>query len=170
MVRFKNRYLLCYIETDGANASYLLNQDSRDISHLVRSSLQRNFGDHAYGELISSLSVKLWSPALSLCLIRCARDHYRTLWAAITLITSLSQKDTHPPPNVDLIDSNPTSPTPTIRFTVIHIGGTIRSCQKSAIDHARQLILRARESDRMDSDQLQNASIVVQRQMQRDDD
>lgn len=169
MVRFKNRYLLCHIEADAEHVSDVRNLDTRDISQLVRSSIFRNFGDLAYGQLISSLAVKLWSPALSLCLIRCSRDHFRTAWAAITFITSLTQKNTHPLPataSSSMLES--VSPVPSVRFTVIHVGGTIRSCQKSAIDYSRQLILRARMNEYVDTTNLQIASVSLQRQLEQE--
>lgn len=128
MVRFKNRYLLCEIDTAAHNALQLREKTTRDIASAVRTSLALNFGDLAFGHISPSLVVKLWSPSLSLCLIRVARDHHRTLWATVTLISSMRLGQVDAP----------------VRFSVIHVGGTIRSCQDVAINRARELVLEAR--------------------------
>lgn len=147
MVRFKNRYLLCHIDTEARpeQVTRIYKLETRDIHIAVRTSLSQHFGGLGIGQVISSLAVKIWSPALSLCLIRCSRDHYRTVWASLTLLTTL--------PYVGVV-----------RFIVIHVGGTIRSSQKSAINHARQLVLEARNSSQ-DTKKLETATISIQSEM-----
>lgn len=129
MVRFKNRYLLCVLEHDASDASLLQQVTSRAILQSVRQSLLSNFGDVGSGHASPALAVKYWSPVLGLALIRASRDHFRSVWAAVTLLTGL--------------DCLPE--TVTVRFRVVHTGGTIRSCQKEAAEFSRQLILDARD-------------------------
>lgn len=125
MVRFKNRYLLCVIEHDSCNDGVVESVNSRSILSAVRTSVQTNFGDISAGKLSSALTVKFWSPALRLALIRSSRDHFRTVWAAISMVTFL--------------DCLPE--TVRIRLRVVHVGGTIRSCQKSGAKISKQLLL-----------------------------
>lgn len=125
MVRFKNRYLLCVIDTEYGEDADVFNVQSREILSAVRSSLSLNFGDLAVGQSMASLAVKLWSPALAMCILRCSRDHFRTVWAATSLVASFSGL-----PQLGHV-----------RFSVIHVGGTIRACQKSAAAHAKNIIL-----------------------------
>lgn len=128
MVRFKNRYLLCAIDTEYGGDREMLTIQSRELLSAVRASLATNFGDLAVGQSMASLAVKLWSPALNLCILRCSRDYFRTAWAATCLITELISS-----PQLGRV-----------RFSVIHVGGTIRSCQKSAAQHARTIIFEKR--------------------------
>ncbi len=138
MVRFKNRYLLCVIEHDAYDSKTLENISVRSINSAVRTSVQTNFGDIIVGKLANALAVKFWSPALGLALIRSSRDELRQVWASISMINCL--------------DCLPE--TVTIRIQVIHVGGTIRSCQKSAVDYARKLLLKSPDISRskIDSD------------------
>lgn len=132
MVRFKNRYLLCVIEHESRDAALLQRVSSRDILQSVRHSLLENFGDVGSGHAQPALAVKYWSPVLGLALIRASRDHFRSVWASITLLTGM--------------DCLPE--TVTVRFRVVHTGGTIRSCQKEAAEYSRQLILDERDAGR----------------------
>lgn len=149
MVRFKNRYFLCRIDSQPEDAKKLQNLSAREINTIVRASVADNFGDATYGQTIASLAVKSWSPALSLCLVRSPRDHYRTTWAAISLITS----------------AHPAASCGTLRFTVLHTGGTIRSCLESAVRHARQLMLDA-SSEGADTAKLQRAATSFEQELQ----
>lgn len=152
MVRFRNRYFLCHIDAEHENKAIVCKLTGLNILNAVRSSIAQNFGDLAMGQVSSSLACKLWSPALSLCLIRCERSFFRTAWAAITLLTTV-----HAPVDVG-----------NIRITVIHIGGTIRSCQKPAFAQARQLILEA-HSLRTETSGLEIAFASMKRDIEKED-
>lgn len=131
MVRFKNRYFLCLFDTDCLvePQDKVQRLGQREIMRAVRDSVSQNFGDLGSGQLQSSLAVKWWAPALRMCIIRSSRDHFRTTWAAITLITRMETQQQ----------------LGAVRLRVIHVGGTIRSCQKSAFKHARQVLLEERK-------------------------
>lgn len=148
MVRFKNRYLLCLLESEH-NESKIATLEPRDILGSVRTSLAQNFGDLAVGQLQSSLAIKLWSPALHMCIIRSSRDQFRTLWGAVFLITQI-QTAHH---------------LGRVRLRVIHVGGTIRACQKSAAQHARELILNER-SRGTDTSKLESAAASAKREFE----
>lgn len=121
MVRFKNRYLLCAIEHDGLDETLLTCVSMRSIITAVRSSVQDNFGDILAGTLANSLSVTSWSPELGVALIRTSRDHFRKVWSSISMISKLKGL----PETVN------------VRLNVVHVGGTIRSCEKVALDYGR---------------------------------
>ncbi|PXF39824.1 Ribonuclease P/MRP protein subunit POP5 [Gracilariopsis chorda] len=133
MVRFKNRYLLCAIDSENSSEADIYGLQSKDIMAAVRSSLAINFGELAVGQLMSSLAMKLWSPALGIFLIRSCRDHFRLAWGAITFVTEIKCA-----PQLGQV-----------RMTVLHVGGTIRACQKSAEEHGRKLIFQERNNGHM---------------------
>lgn len=148
MVRFKNRYLLCLIDTEHGKDGDIMELQPRDLLTAIRSSLSTNFGDFAVGQSMSSLAIKLWSPALAMCIIRCSRDNFKTVWAAISLIVEISSFQRMG----------------RLRFTVVHVGGTIRACQKSAAQRARRIILEKKSSGQY-SARARAAADVMQRQL-----
>ena len=42
---------------------------------------------------------------MNLCIIRCARDYYKMVWAAVTMINTLNQRS--------------------VLFRLVHLGGTV---------------------------------------------
>jgi len=83
-----------------------------------------NFGDTGWGAVGMSLTVKYFSPTTNLCIVRVARDHHRIAWGAVTLLT--------------LIDDVRVIP------HVVHVSGTIKHAQLSAIAHNREVIAQFR--------------------------
>ncbi|KAG2109102.1 hypothetical protein BD769DRAFT_1498274, partial [Suillus cothurnatus] len=131
MVRFKNRWLLLeFVDTSTANVSAAKgppNTQSLDgslIYNALRDSIVTNFGDTGWGAVGMSLTVKYFSPTTNLCIIRVARDHHRIAWGAVTLLASIHDVRVIP--------------------RVIHVSGTIKHAQLSAIAHNRELIARVR--------------------------
>ncbi|ORX88552.1 hypothetical protein K493DRAFT_341204 [Basidiobolus meristosporus CBS 931.73] len=135
MVRFKNRYILFEIlfeETNGSKATHLQPThpfdtplNTRTLQNLFKEQIVLNFGDYGQGCLGSSLQVKYFSPYTNIGIARVARDHYHTLWATLTFITSIEKQD--------------------CLFRVIHLGGTIKSCQQAAIKYDRELLLKLQQ-------------------------
>ena len=68
-----------------------------------------------------------FSPTTSTAIIRVSRDHFRTLWAALSFITNLP---------------NPWG-TPCV-MNVVRVSGTIRKAEEEAIRRARGLVRRVR--------------------------
>lgn len=121
-MRFKNRYLVCELNfPTPSTPSHLLN--SRAITQAVKQSLCDNFGDVAAAHAAPSLTVKYYSPVLSLVIIRASRDTHRTVWAAVTLVDHVRLGD---------METG-------ICIRVVHVGGTIRSCQDAAVKHVKHL-------------------------------
>ncbi|POY74977.1 hypothetical protein BMF94_1953 [Rhodotorula taiwanensis] len=106
MVRFKHRYLLVHLVfpdqlelPSSSTSSSAAAQPATPAStlpqatltesgliNLLRDSLSVNFGDVGAGEVGGTFSIKYFSSATSTVIIRVSREHYRTLWAALTLL------------------------------------------------------------------------------------
>ncbi|KAI0346255.1 hypothetical protein BDW22DRAFT_1405164 [Trametopsis cervina] len=133
MVRFKNRWLLVeLLPCSNANANVLDVSPhdgtgeitSKHIWSALRQSITTNFGDVGWGAVSSSLNIKYYSPTTNVCIIRVARDHHGIAWAGVTLITSIEGRRFIP--------------------NVVHLSGTIKQAQMSAITHNRVVIARYR--------------------------
>ncbi|KZO98935.1 hypothetical protein CALVIDRAFT_535035 [Calocera viscosa TUFC12733] len=138
MVRFKNRWLLIEFIPCGAAQPSQRSTTSKQIWSELRGTVVHNFGEVGWGAVGGSLNVKYYSPVTNLCIIRVARDHYRTAWAGVTLLTSLNGETCIP--------------------RVVHCSGTIKQAQIAAIKYDRELIARMKEqgapdlsSDKLDT-------------------
>ena len=115
----------------------------------VRAEIGQLFGDYGLGALGGHLSgksyitqktchtgarhtefttVKYLSLATSTFILRCSRDHYKMLWAALTVMDHVPVKDGRP-----------------CIFRVVRVCGTIRKAEEEAIRQARALVLAAKE-------------------------
>ncbi|GJE85635.1 ribonuclease Rpp14/Pop5 family protein [Phanerochaete sordida] len=132
MVRFKNRWLLVeLIPCPTATASALDASspedngiNSKQIWSALKQSVLNNFGDTGWGAVSSSLTIKYYSPTTNVCIIRVARDHHKTAWAGVTMLTNIEGRKYIP--------------------NVVHVSGTIKQAQLSAITHNREVIARYR--------------------------
>jgi len=132
MVRFKNRWLLVeFIPCTKEGASYQPSEGvtSKHIWSALKDSIIANFGDAGWGAVASSLTVKYFSPTTNLSIIRVARDHHRIAWGAVTLLRSVQGKPYLP--------------------NVIHVSGTIKHTQMSAISHNREAVARIRAQSKL---------------------
>ncbi|XP_025081969.1 ribonuclease P/MRP protein subunit POP5-like [Pomacea canaliculata] len=117
MVRKKNRYLLAEINfADGRKTKRDLKTEV--VYRSVRDALQLAFGDYGMGVLKSSLVVKYLNPETSIVIVRAKRDFYRMAQTALSLVKKID--------NIDAF------------FHLLHVGGTIRACQKFLIRHHRR--------------------------------
>ncbi|GAA5908409.1 hypothetical protein JCM5296_005924 [Sporobolomyces johnsonii] len=138
MVRFKHRYLLVHLVFPASIPSNPISSldcppspptppppslsESALIS-LLRDSLTVNFGDLGAGEVGGTFTIKYLSPSTSTLILRVSREHYRTLWAALTLLRRVGGHE--------------------VVARVVHASGTIRKTQHAAIKHDREQILLA---------------------------
>ncbi|GAA5853965.1 hypothetical protein JCM8547_008172 [Rhodosporidiobolus lusitaniae] len=153
MVRFKHRYLLVHLVFPAhlsSSLSYPLPPSSSSSANsaapppaapappslsesaiigLLRDSLAVNFGDVGAGEVGGTFSVKYLSPSTSTLIIRVSREHYRTLWAALTLLRRIGGEE--------------------VVARVVHVSGTIRKTQHAAISHDRTQILLSAKRQRL---------------------
>ncbi|KAL1879766.1 RNA-binding protein pop5 [Diaporthe australafricana] len=145
MVRIKERYLLVNIvypeAAQGqakANLPDLLvyNQptantcNGRLIQYAIKAQVTDLFGDYGAGAVERSLRVKYLSNATSTCIIQCSREHYRLVWAALTMMKHVPTKQG---PGLPCI------------FRVVRVSGTIKKVEEEAIRRAKQLILAAKD-------------------------
>lgn len=140
MVRLKTRYFLFEIlypdnpeigldfsATDEAAMARLLRQmpskspiDGRTITKALKDAILQNFGDYGMGCVASSLAVKYFSQTTSLGIVRVGRDHFRTLWAAMSYISHIEGCR--------------------VIISVKRVSGTIKKCELAAMAHDRRLI------------------------------
>lgn len=121
MVRLKSRYLLFEVlypdSYNPKNPSSLANPRARvDYNRLVaavRGSILDNFGDLGTGLTQATLNLKYFSPATSMGIIRVAREHVRTVQAALTYLGSIDNT--------------------TVIIRVLRVSGTIKHSEKHAI-------------------------------------
>ncbi|BGO96039.1 hypothetical protein NBRC10512_002457 [Rhodotorula toruloides] len=140
MVRFKHRYLLLHLLFPAAVDLDALRSDidadqppsaestfspphlsESSLISLLRDSLSVSFGDIGAGEVGGTFSIKYLSPSTSTVIIRISREHFRTLWAALTLLRKVGGQE--------------------CIARVVHVSGTIRKTQHAAIAHDRTQIL-----------------------------
>ena len=99
MVRIKQRYLLFQLlyptaitpnaEDDPSTQLAKLHApspglDSRSLLRLIRNSLRHMYGEHGAAVAGGSLSVRYWSSATSVGILRCRREVVRMVWGAVT--------------------------------------------------------------------------------------
>lgn len=149
MVRVRHRYLLCAIEFQHGNDAAVAALVPRSIHLALRTSIETNFGDIGAGRAVPSLAVKFWSPFLGLAVVRAHREFFETVWAAATLVTAIPAGKT---------DN-------TARISVIHVGATIRSCQKNAVEYAERLI-KAKRVENEPLERLQAALKSAERELE----
>ncbi|KAI9652735.1 MAG: hypothetical protein M1831_006628 [Alyxoria varia] len=99
MVRIKQRYLLLQLlypsaitsnaEDDASTQLAKLHApspgvDSRALLRLIRNSLRNMYGEHGAAVAGGSLSLRYWSSATSVGILRCRREVARMVWGAVT--------------------------------------------------------------------------------------
>lgn len=94
--------------------------DSRQLLKLVKESVETNFGIKGSGEIKSTIAVKYFSPRTSTGIIRVARDHVSTVWAALSYITKINNKN--------------------VIIRVVRVSGTIKKCEQAAIRRDKKVI------------------------------
>jgi len=121
MVRFKNRYLLTELQWEDDKRPQELN--SFLILNTIKESIQSNFGDFGIGSIQMSLQVKYFNPVTNICIIRGSRNYFQMLWNSVTFINNMKKIP--------------------VSFCVLHVGGTMKLCQKAAIKYDKELLLIA---------------------------
>eukprot|EP00054_Salpingoeca_dolichothecata_P035484 m.5530 g.5530 ORF g.5530 m.5530 type:complete len:145 (+) comp5504_c0_seq1:41-475(+) len=118
-MRFKNRYVLAELRTEtDAEVAFSL----KDIFFATRDCIARMHGDYGVGLVQSTLKVSYYNAHTHLVLLRVSRDHQDILTSSLPFLTSIRK-------------------TPVAVFS-LHLGGTIRSCQKEIVRYnERQLLL-----------------------------
>ncbi|KAJ8263278.1 hypothetical protein COCON_G00157350 [Conger conger] len=124
MVRYKSRYLLCELCVSDQSSLQLL--DERAVFAAVRGAVSSAHGDYGSALCSASFAVKYLNAHTGVVFLRCRKSHYRVLWSALPFITSVESRGQRVP----------------CFFNCLHIGGTIRTCQKFLIRYNTQQLHR----------------------------
>jgi ribonuclease P/MRP protein subunit POP5 len=146
MVRIKHRYLLFNILYPADAPAVVKSDDPPYLAfhtpsppHLngglllstLRASIATHFGDVGVGLASTSLKVVYFSPATSTAIVRCPRQHFRLVWAAMTYMTEV------PGPRG--------SPSITCVVQVVRVSGTIKKSEEELMRRSRRDIIRAKQ-------------------------
>ncbi|KAI9224466.1 hypothetical protein BC828DRAFT_373433 [Blastocladiella britannica] len=116
MVRYKYRYLVFTLNYAGDNVVDP-SVDQGEMERVLRAAVELNFGPHGLGLVQSNFTVRYFSGFTGIGVARVGRDFYRTLWAALSMLTTLKSKK--------------------CRIVVLHCSGTMRKAQLAALKHDR---------------------------------
>ncbi|RUS77908.1 hypothetical protein EGW08_014339 [Elysia chlorotica] len=117
MVRFKNRYAICELVFP-QTAESGPQMETYQVYQAVKQSLLESHGDYGLAALQSSLSVKYLNIKTNIAIIRGERRHFDMVTSSLIFITEVGGLD--------------------VAFRTLHVGGSIRSCQKFLIDYHRK--------------------------------
>ncbi|PVI03199.1 hypothetical protein DM02DRAFT_504356, partial [Periconia macrospinosa] len=159
MVRVKNRYLVVnflYPAPPGSQAKrdqalpdlVQFHAPTPDAFHtglllrLIRDGVNELFGDYGTAMVNNALKVNYWSPATSTAIIRCPRDNFEMVWAALTFVTKL-------PRPVDL----------PVVVKVVRVSGTIKKAEEEVIKRAKLIIRRAKAAESGPRDEIVESAV-----------
>ncbi|CAH1801199.1 unnamed protein product [Owenia fusiformis] len=135
MVRLKNRYLLCEIMFPLEDKRLVHDINVKTLRYQIGQAIQTLHGTYGRGLLQQSLKVNYINTYTNTVLIRGKRGAHKLLWSAITTIKKIGNFDCF--------------------FRLIHLGGTIRSCQKSLIQHNKKRLAQILPSIHNEGEKLQ---------------
>uniref|UniRef100_A0A7N4PQ62 Ribonuclease P/MRP protein subunit POP5 n=2 Tax=Sarcophilus harrisii TaxID=9305 RepID=A0A7N4PQ62_SARHA len=99
--------------------------EERALFGLVRDAVARAHGAFGAAACAVAFTVKYLNAYTGVVLLRCRKDFYQLLWSALPFITHLENKGQRFP----------------CFFNTLHVGGTIRTCQKFLIQYNRRQLL-----------------------------
>ncbi|XP_043102201.1 ribonuclease P/MRP protein subunit POP5 [Puntigrus tetrazona] len=124
MVRYKSRYLLCEVCVSDRRSLQLL--EDRSIYYALRGAMSRAHGDYGSALFNIGMMVKYLNAHTGVVLIRSRKKHYRLIWSALPFITCLENRGQ----KVQCF------------LNCLHVGGSIRTCQKFLVKYNRQQLHR----------------------------
>ncbi|XP_006151585.1 ribonuclease P/MRP protein subunit POP5 [Tupaia chinensis] len=131
MVRFKHRYLLCELVSDDPRCR--LSLEDRVLCVLVRDTITRVHGTFGAAACSIGLAVRYLNAYTGIVLLRCRKEFYQLLWSALLHATSMQKGILS-----GLENKGHRYP---CFFNTLHVGGTIRTCQKFLIQYNRRQLL-----------------------------
>ncbi|XP_008705891.1 ribonuclease P/MRP protein subunit POP5 isoform X1 [Ursus americanus] len=123
MVRFKHRYLLCEVVSDDPRCR--LSLEDRVLGGLIRDTISRVHGTFGAASCSIGFAVRYLNAYTGIVLLRCRKEFYQLVCSALPFITYLENKGHRYP----------------CFLNTLHVGGTIRTCQKFLINYNRRQLL-----------------------------
>ncbi|XP_072537250.1 ribonuclease P/MRP protein subunit POP5 [Salminus brasiliensis] len=124
MVRLKARYLLC--EVCVSERSMLRVLEEKDIYQAVKAAVTKAHGAHGAALFGIGSAVAYLNAYTGVVMLRFRKSHYRILWSALPFINCIWKHGQ----KVQCF------------FNCIHVGGTIRTCQRFLVRYNRQQLCR----------------------------
>uniref|UniRef100_A0A9J7ZT76 Ribonuclease P/MRP protein subunit POP5 n=1 Tax=Cyprinus carpio carpio TaxID=630221 RepID=A0A9J7ZT76_CYPCA len=118
------RYLLCEVCVPDRSSLQLL--EDRSIYNTLRAAVKRAHGDYGSALFNIGVIVKYLNAHTGVVLIRSRKKHYRLIWSALSFITCLENRG-------QMVQCF---------LNCLHVGGTIRTCQKFLVKYNRQQLHR----------------------------
>lgn len=119
MVRVKHRYLLFQMDWEKGKSVFV---SSKDLSQKILAQVVEDFGDFGRG-CVGRGWIAYWNPKTGIGLFKAPREAAQMVWSSLVLITAL--------------DSIP------VTIRVVHLGGTIKQCQRVAVKYDAKMLLTA---------------------------
>ncbi|KAF9450485.1 hypothetical protein P691DRAFT_798103 [Macrolepiota fuliginosa MF-IS2] len=117
------------------------------IYNALKQSILSNFGDTGWGAVGLSLTVKYFSPATNVAIIRVGRDQHRVAWGGVTLLKEIDGWKIIP--YVVHVSGARNSVFIRGRCSRRHQIGTIKHAQLAAIAHNREVVARFRARSKL---------------------
>ncbi|KAF3003630.1 hypothetical protein E8E13_007660 [Curvularia kusanoi] len=117
------------------------------LVRLLRDAIEDLYGDYGSGMVSSSLKVNYFSPATSTAIIRCPRDHFELVWAALTFVTKLPRADIP------------------VVCRVVRVSATIKKAEEEVIRRSRAIVKRAKAAEDKGADPMLRS---VEKSVERD--
>uniref|UniRef100_A0A8C4JQY5 Ribonuclease P/MRP protein subunit POP5 n=1 Tax=Dromaius novaehollandiae TaxID=8790 RepID=A0A8C4JQY5_DRONO len=117
------RYVLCEVVSEDPRCRQCI--EDRAVGLAVREAIARAHGDYGLACCCVSFTVKYLNAYTGTVLLRCRKDFYRLLCSALPLVRQLESRNQRYP----------------CYFNTLHVGGTIRTCQKFLIQYNRRQLL-----------------------------
>ncbi|XP_002734205.1 ribonuclease P/MRP protein subunit POP5-like [Saccoglossus kowalevskii] len=154
MVRFKNRYILCELVFED---DFLVHPtEERNLYYKIKEAIAKAHGDYGVGVLQGGLSVKYLNVYTNIVFIRARRAYHKLVLSALPFIRSIAKYSCF--------------------LNTLHVGGSIRSCQKFLQKYGRQqlaILLRkckTQEEKQEVQKSILNCSLIEKDQVTVEDD
>ncbi|XP_027035222.2 ribonuclease P/MRP protein subunit POP5 [Tachysurus fulvidraco] len=124
MVRIKARYLLCEVCVSDSSSLRLL--EEKAIYQAVKAAVIKAHGEFGAALYSIGTTVTYVNAYTGVVILRFRKSHFRLMWSALPFISSIWSRGQ----KVQCF------------FNCIHVGGTIRTCQKFLVRYGRRQLCR----------------------------
>lgn len=126
--------------------------NEKNIFDAIKTTLQRLHGDYGMGCCLYGMTVKMFNPLTRIFIIRVHRGPHAFIASTLPFITNINGLN--------------------VKLTVLHLGGTIRSCLKFIMIHDRKKLDQLRKlcKDEAEWEEAKKILIECQQQFSGNDD